>query len=102
MILTFNCFILQRLCLFNLCFVFLGGVYFLLFKQPTDSFSINTEEATYYKSLMSTCCELIQEKCEYNHVYASINKINLTKCDIFKKYNTSVSFEIEIYTRHFT
>lgn len=30
-ILTFNCFILQRLCLFNLCFVFLGGVYFLLF-----------------------------------------------------------------------
>lgn len=101
-ILTFNCFILQRLCLFNLCFVFLGGVYFLLFKQPTGSFSINSEEATYYKSLMSTCCELIQEKCEYNHVYASINKINLTKCDIFKKYNTSVSFEIEIYTRHFT
>lgn len=30
-ILTFNCFILQRLCLFYLCFVFLGGVYFLLF-----------------------------------------------------------------------
>lgn len=84
MILTFNCFILQRLCLFNLCFVFLGGVYFLLFKQPTGSFSINSEEATYNKSLMSTCCELIQEKCEYNHVYASINKINLTKCDIFK------------------
>lgn len=37
-------------CVFLIYVVFLGGVYFLLFKQPTGSFSINSEEATYYKS----------------------------------------------------